>query len=160
MKLDGLFISIALLTLFSACDRYQHDNPQKSAATATVSVPPFVIDAHVHYKANDQWEKSFLEVYSRHHAMACLMVKMEDLDRGIKFYQAHPDRVIPYAMIDIDAPTVLQDVRKVHEMGYKGLGEFFAKNDWNYDEPKYEPLWTLAEELRMPLAPIAVRLRD
>jgi predicted TIM-barrel fold metal-dependent hydrolase len=38
-------------------------------------------------------------------------------------------------------------------MGYKGLGELFAKNQWNYDDPKYEPIWTLAEELGMPVAP-------
>jgi len=118
-----------------------------------IDVPSFIIDAHVHYKPNDVWEKSLLDVYSRYNAMACLMVRMEDLDRGIRFAKAHPDRIIPYAMIDIDSKTVLADVRKVHAMGYKGLGELFAKNQWNYDDPKYEPLWSLAERLGMPLAP-------
>ncbi len=118
-----------------------------------VSVPPFIIDAHVHYTAKNDWENSFLKVYSKYNAIACLMVRMEDLERGIKFAKAHPERIIPYAMIDIDSPTILEDVKKVHSMGYKGLGEIFAKGEWNYDDIKYEPLWTLAEKLGMPLAP-------
>ena len=118
-----------------------------------IEVPSFIIDAHVHYKPNDAWEKSLLDIYSRYSAMACLMVRMEDLERGIRFAKSHPDRIIPYAMIDIDSKTVLEDVKKVHAMGFKALGELFAKNQWNYDDLKYEPLWTLAEKLGMPIAP-------
>src|SRR5690606_29471490 len=102
---------------------------------------------------NEAWEKSFVEIYGRYNAMACVMVREGDLDRGIRFAKAHPDRVIPYAMIDIDSPTVLDDVKKVHKMGYRGLGEIFARNEWNYDDPKYDPLWSLAEELGMIIAP-------
>jgi len=151
MKVTSIFPLLVLL-LISGCNQIPDDH-QDEARDSGLSVPSFIIDAHVHYRAEDDWEKSFLEVYNRHNAMACLMVRMEDLDRGIGFAKANPDRIIPYAMIDIDAPTVLEDVRKVHTMGYKGLGEFFARNEWNYDDPKYEPLWTLAEELGMPLAP-------
>lgn len=118
-----------------------------------VPVPSFIIDAHVHYVPTDDWEKSLEEVYSKYNAMACVMVEMKDLERGIRFAKQHPRLVIPYAMIDIDSPTVLEDVKKAQGMGYKGLGELFAKNEWNYDDLKYEPLWTLAEELEMPLAP-------
>lgn len=151
MKVKLIF-SVLALALFSGCDQTSNDEKTGTQGSG-ISVPPFIIDAHVHYKATDGWEKSFLEVYKRHNAMACLMVRMGDLDRGIDFAKANPDRIIPYAMIDIDAPTVLENVREVHAMGYKGLGEFFARNEWNYDDPKYEPLWTLAEELGMPLAP-------
>ena len=142
----------AILTRCSS-DRSGAETTTSDGAKGETSVPPFVIDAHVHYKPNDEWEKSFLEVYAQHNAMACLMVRMEDLERGIKFAKENPDRIIPYAMIDIDSRRVLEDVRRVHAMGYKGLGEFFARNQWNYDDLKYEPLWTLAEELGMPLAP-------
>jgi hypothetical protein len=38
-------------------------------------------------------------------------------------------------------------------MGFKGLGELFAVHQWNYDDPKYEPIWALAESLKMPVAP-------
>jgi len=141
----SLFLLIASAVLFLS---WKHAHK-----TQAIDVPSFIIDAHVHYKPNDAWEKSLLDVYSRYNAMACLMVQMQDLDRGIRFAKAHPDRVIPYAMIDIDSKTVLADVKKVHGMGYKGLGELFAKNEWNYDDVKYEPLWSLAEKLAMPIAP-------
>lgn len=155
MKTKILLPSLLVLCIASGCTREASDsaNPSTTAQEDDTSTPPFVIDAHVHYRPTDEWEKSFVEVYARHNAMGCVMVKMEDLERGIQFAKANPDRVIPYAMIEIDNPTVLEDVRKAHAMGYKGLGEFFARNEWNYDDVKYEPLWTLAEELGMPLAP-------
>jgi predicted TIM-barrel fold metal-dependent hydrolase len=155
MKTKILFYCIFALCILSGCSRdgsEPKDNTSNNGGEDT-STPRFVIDAHVHYRPTDEWEKSFVEVYTRHNAMGCVMVKMEDLERGIQFAKAHPDRVIPYAMIEIDNPTVLEDVRKVHAIGYKGLGEFFARNEWNYDDIKYEPLWTLAEQLGMPLAP-------
>ncbi len=116
-------------------------------------MPGVIIDSHTHYEATDAWERSFLEIYGKHNAAACVLVNMRDLSRGITFAKAHPDRVIPYAAIDIDSPTVLDDVKRVRTMGYKGLGELFAVKQWNYDDPKYDALWTLAQELTMPVAP-------
>jgi predicted TIM-barrel fold metal-dependent hydrolase len=118
-----------------------------------MSTPPFIIDSHIHYRATDDWEKSFLNIYSKHNAMACLLIGMRDLNRGIAFANAHPDRVIPYAAIEIESPTVLEDIRRAKGMGFKGLGELFALRDWGYDDPKYNPLWELAQELKMPVAP-------
>jgi hypothetical protein len=115
--------------------------------------PPLIIDSHTHYRATDEYERSFLAVYTKHNAMACLLIGMRDLDRGIAFAKAHPDRVIPYAAIEIDSPTVLEDIRRVRAMGFKGLGELFAVHQWNYDDPKYDPIWALADSLRMPIAP-------
>ncbi|HYK88069.1 MAG TPA: amidohydrolase family protein [Acidobacteriota bacterium] len=124
-----------------------------AVAQSASRTPGFVIDSHTHYRAADTWEKSFLAVFAKHNAMACLLIDMKDLERGIAFAKAHPERVIPYAAVDIDSATVLPDIRKVHAMGFKGLGELFAVNQWNYDDPKYDPLWKLAQDLSMPVAP-------
>jgi predicted TIM-barrel fold metal-dependent hydrolase len=154
MKHGLITFSVACLTLLNGCNRSENSaGSQNMTSGSEPSVPPFIIDAHVHYVADDAWEKSFIDVYSHYHAMACLRVEMEDIDRGIRFAEAHPDRIIPYAMIDIDAADVLGDVKKVHDMGYRGLGELFAENQWNYDDPKYDALWTLAEQLHMPVSP-------
>lgn len=118
-----------------------------------LSVPSFIYDAHVHYRAAPDWEAAFLEKYTQYNAMASVMVRMNDLESGIRFAKMNPDRVVPYAMVDIDSPTILEDILKVHQMGYKGLGELFATNDWNYDDPKYDPIWSLAEELGLIVAP-------
>jgi uncharacterized protein len=122
-------------------------------AQAPGKTPAFIIDSHIHYAANDQWEKSFLSIYAAHNAMGCVLVGMKDLDRGIAFAKAHPERVIPYAAIDIDSPAVIDDIKKVHGMGFKGLGELFATKQWDYDDPKHDPIWELAQELNMPVAP-------
>jgi uncharacterized protein len=115
--------------------------------------PPFIIDSHIHYKASDAWEKAFIDTFTKYNAMGCVLVDMQYLDRGIAFAKAHPDRVIPYAAVKIDSSSVLKDIQRAYDMGYKGLGELFATGDWNYNDPRYEPIWTLAEKLGLPIAP-------
>jgi predicted TIM-barrel fold metal-dependent hydrolase len=115
--------------------------------------PPFIIDSHIHYIPTDEWEKSLVEIYTKHHAMACVLVDLNNLEKGIAFAKAHPEIVIPYAAVKIDSASVLQDIQRAYDMGYKGLGELFATGDWDYNDPKYEPIWTLAEKLGMPIAP-------
>lgn len=145
MKSRFLYVIIILAAFGFACAQL----PSKTK----IRTPDFIIDSHTHYRGADDWEKSFLEVYTKHNAMACLLINMKSLDRGMAFAKAHPDRVIPYAEINIDSPTVLEDIKKVHDMGFKGLGELFATKEWNYDDPKYDLLWKLAQELGMPIAP-------
>ena len=145
MKSRLIFLSIFIISFAVGCNR--------SGTKPNTSTPPFIIDSHVHYETTDGWEKSFLEIYTRHNAMACLLISMKDLDRGIQFAKAHPDRVIPYASIEIDSPAVVKDIIKVKAMGFKGLGELFATSQWNYDDPRYDSIWIMAEELGMPIAP-------
>ena len=118
-----------------------------------LSTPGFLIDDHIHYRATDEWENDFLEIYGNYNAMACVLVGMNNLERGMKFANAHPDRVIPYAAVDIDSPDILEDIHRVYKMGYKGLGELFATNEWNYDDLKNDPTWALAEKLGLPIVP-------
>jgi predicted TIM-barrel fold metal-dependent hydrolase len=145
MKKLFLLSAFAAMLLINGCGSSQSGDDY--------STPPFIIDSHLHYSATDEWERSFLEVYARHNAMACLLIPMEDLDRGIAFARAHPERVIPYAEIDIDSPDVVGDILKVHSMGFRGLGELFAKGRMDYNDPKYDTIWSLAEKLGMPVAP-------
>jgi hypothetical protein len=125
----------------------------QTGSKTNTSTPPFIIDSHIHYVATDEWEKSFLEIYTNHNAMACVLVYMADLDRGIAFAKAHPDRVIPYASIEIDSPTIVSDIQKVYAMGFKGLGELFATGRWDYNDSRYDTIWALAEKLGLPVAP-------
>ncbi|HBE42582.1 MAG TPA: hypothetical protein DDW27_15540 [Bacteroidales bacterium] len=156
MNLKQLFITFSAVLLFAGCNNNQGTQTQgwdESKYKPDYSTPPFIIDDHVHYRATDEFEKDFIEVYTRHNAMACLLVNIQHLERGIAFAKAHPDRVIPYAAVDIDSPTILEDVQKVYDMGFRGLGELFARGNWDYCDPKYDPLWALAEKLDMPVAP-------
>jgi len=134
MKSKFVIISIFVVALLIiACNVELNHNTTR---------PDFVIDSHIHYKGSDEWEKSFVEVFTTHKAMGCVFIGMNDLERGIRFANKHPDLVIPYAAIDIDSPTATNDIRKAKLMGYKGLGELYAINGWN-----------LAEQFKMPIAP-------
>jgi len=152
MKTVINYLAIIVIFLTTGCNS---KGPQSNLST-----PPFIIDSHMHYDASDDWEKSFLEIYTRHNAMACLLIPMKDLDRGIAFAKAHPDRVIPYAEIDIDSPSVVDDINKVNGMGFRGLGELFAKGRRDYNDPEYDTIWSLAEKLGMPVAPHTGVLAD
>lgn len=145
MKAKCFLLIVLAIPILNGCN-----NPE---IKPNYDAPAFIIDSHIHYVATDEWEKSLLDVYSRHNAMACILVPMKDLERGIEFARAHPERVIPYAAIDIDSPTVTEDIRKVHDMGYRGLGELFAKGRWDYNDPMYDTIWAMAENLGMPVLP-------
>ncbi|MBN1292501.1 MAG: amidohydrolase family protein [Candidatus Latescibacteria bacterium] len=148
---------VTLILLCTVCMGFgcgqQAEKATHTIPEPNLSTPGFLIDSHIHYRATDEWEKSFLEIFEKWNAIGCILVNMKDLDRGITFAKAHPDRVIPYAAIEIDSPTVVADIRKAYDMGYKGLGELFALNEWNYDDPKYDPMWAMAEKLGLPVAP-------
>lgn len=148
-------LSLLAFALLAGCQNIgtQNSGWNERKYVPNYATPPFIIDDHVHARTTPEWEKLFLGVYSKHNAMAVLFYAPRDWDAGIAFAKAHPDRVIPYANLDIDSPTVLEDVQKAYDMGFKGLGELFAKGNWDYCDPKYEPLWTLAEKLGLLLAP-------
>ncbi len=152
MKVRFLLPLVISIVIVSGCNR--------SDLKKDTSPQPFIIDSHMHYTATDEWEKSFLDVFTSHNAMACLLMPMKDLDRGIAFAKAHPDRVIPYAEINIDSPTVVEDILKVHAMGFVGLGELFAMGRKDYNDPVYDTIWALAEHLGMPVAPHTGILSD
>jgi len=71
MKSGLIFLSIFLISFAAGYNR--------SGSKPNTSTPPFIINSHVHYEATDGWEKSFLEIYTRHNAMACLLISMKDL---------------------------------------------------------------------------------
>jgi hypothetical protein len=153
MKANIVFLTGLFIVLTGAGCSKQEAKKTESAPPPNLSTPGFIIDSHIHYRATDEWEKSFLDIFEKHNAIGCILVNMKDLERGMAFAKAHPERVIPYAAIDIDSPTVLKDIQRVYDMGFKGLGELFAVNQWNYDDPKYDPIWAQAEKLGLPVAP-------
>jgi hypothetical protein len=152
MKTKHLVLWVFAFILLAGCYLYS-SKPNPGNMKPNYSTPPFVIDVHVHARTDPDWEKSFLEVYTRHHAMACCYYAMKDMAAGIAFAKAHPDRVIPYVSLDLDSPTVLEDMQRAHDMGFRGLGELFAKGRWSYNDPKYDSFWALAAKLGLLVAP-------
>lgn len=121
-----------------------------SAQEPNLSTPGFIIDDHIHYRATDEWEKDFITVFEKYNAIGCVLIRMNNLERGIKFAKAHPDRVIPYAAVDLDSRNIIRDIQMVYDMGFKGLGEVPSLS-LNFDDPEYDRAWALAEKLGMPV---------
>jgi predicted TIM-barrel fold metal-dependent hydrolase len=152
MKAKHLFLAIFAFILLTGCNQ-NGSKPDAGAYKPNYSTPPFIIDDHVHARADSAWEKSFLDMYTKHNAMAVLFYTQRDWEAGMAFAKAHPDRVIPYAAVELDSPTVLKEIQKAYGMGFRGLGELFARGRWSYNDPKYDSIWALAAKLGMPIAP-------
>ena len=161
-KLTLLFIPVFFIfagsgLLFTGCTAQKSDKGTETYVP-NYSTPPFVINGHQHSRDTEEWEREFVATYSKYKFMACVFWPMERAEKGIAFAKAHPDLVIPYIQISIDSPTVLEDIKKAHAMGYKGFGEIPSGNLYRYDDPVYEPIWALLEEIGMvPLFHTGVR---
>ena len=156
-----LFIVYSLIigcgVLFTGCTT-QSSKPKAGSDEPNYSTPQLVINSHQHSRPTAEWEKQFVETYTKYHAMACVFWPLERAEEGIAFAKAHPDLVIPYIQISLDSPTVLEDIKKTYSMGYKGFGEIPSGSKYRYDDPSYDPIWTLLEELNMvPLFHTGVR---
>lgn len=144
--------------LFTGCTNKSSKPGTTTSLKPNYSTPPFIINSHQHSRDTKEWEKEFIEVYTKYHAMACVFWPLERAEQGIAFARAHPDLVIPYIQIPLDSPTVLEDIKKTYSMGYKGFGEIPSGSKYRYDDPSYDPIWTLLEELGMaPLFHTGVR---
>ncbi|MCK5346738.1 MAG: hypothetical protein KAR20_25190, partial [Candidatus Heimdallarchaeota archaeon] len=85
MKLRTVsMIGFVCVLLVSGCGK-QQGNSTAVAPKPNLSTPGFIIDSHIHYRATDEWEQSFLEVFEKWNAMGCILVGMNDLERGIQF---------------------------------------------------------------------------
>ncbi len=158
MNLKHFLISLLAVILLAGCNTRTAKTTKtgawdESTYKPNYSTPPFIIDDHVHARVTPEWEKSFLDMYTKHNAMACCFYSAKDWEAGIAFAKAHPDRVIPYANVDLDSPAILEEIQKAYDMGFKGIGEIFARGRWSYNDPRYDAIWALAAKLDMPVAP-------
>ncbi len=70
-KITLLVFGILIVLLTFGCS----EQGQKTNATISepnLSTPGFIIDSHIHYRATDEWEKSFLEIYEKWNAIGCI----------------------------------------------------------------------------------------
>ena len=135
--------------MFISCSSQRNLGQRAEKLEPNYSTPSFVINSHQHSRDTEEWERKFVDVHRKFNAMACVFWPMERAEEGIAFAKAHSDLVIPYIQIPLDSPTVLDDIKKAHAMGYKGFGEIPRGNIFRYDDLRYEPIWTLLEDLGM-----------
>jgi predicted TIM-barrel fold metal-dependent hydrolase len=79
--------------------------------------------------------------------MACVLTPMIGFDVIRKAAADHPDIVIPYGQINVDAPEALSEVEKFAAAGFKGIKMHSPRHNW--DDPQYFPLYARMQELQL-----------
>ena len=116
--------------------------PQASQAPATDRI----VDIHVHFDdKNPNYLDDFLRVSDKLHLTACMLTPFEHRKTVAEAARKHPTQIIPFGYVELDAPDVAQQVKELHDLGYRGLGELeFPRKP--YIDPSYEPVYGLANE--------------
>jgi uncharacterized protein len=121
-----------------------------TALLAAQTKAPRLIDCHVHHNG----ERAFLEKLTarldRADGLAFLLVKPGDLDAAKEFIAAHPNRLIGFGDIRLDAPDALAAIDRFHQAGFRGLGEITTPQ-YPFDDRRYWPIYERAESYAMIL---------
>jgi predicted TIM-barrel fold metal-dependent hydrolase len=123
------------------------------SAGAELSAPPsqaprrLIIDSHQHYEDRPDYVTRLVEHYRRRQAMACVLTPMAGFDVIRKAAADHPDIVIPYGQINVDAPEALAEIEKFAAAGFKGIKMHSPRHNW--DDPQYFPLYARMQDLQL-----------
>ncbi len=79
---------------------------------------------------------------------------MEAYNRWLQGYcETAPDRLIGMAQAAIKSPAEgMKELKKIKEMGFKGVMMTGMPGEADYDDPIYDPLWQAAVDLELPLS--------
>jgi uncharacterized protein len=112
------------------------------------SAQPKIIDGHLHYNGDPAFLQKLLARLDSVDGMAFLLVPPADMGTAVPIINAHPNRLIGFAEIDMDSAHALEDIDLAHEAGFRGIGEleYVARN---YDDPIYFPIYKRAEKYHM-----------
>jgi predicted TIM-barrel fold metal-dependent hydrolase len=106
-----------------------------------------IIDSHQHYEDRPDYVARLVNTYRARHAMACVLTPMVGFDVIRKAAADHPDIVIPYGQINVDAPEALAEIEKFAAAGFKGIKMHSPRHNW--DDPQYFPLYARMQALNL-----------
>jgi len=115
-------------------------------ASSLSAQPPrrLIIDSHQHFEDRPDYVTRLVNAYRARHAMACVLTPMSGFDVIRKAAVDHPDVVIPYGQINVDAPEALGEIEKFAAAGFKGIKMHSPRHNW--DDPQYFPLYARIQE--------------
>ena len=109
---------------------------------------PRIIDCHHHYNGDPAYMEKVVAKLESVDGMALMLTKPKDLDNAKKFVDQYPQRLVGIGEIDLDDPDAAATVDRVHEMGFRGLGELENPKKF-YNDPAYWPVYERAEKYAM-----------
>ncbi len=114
------------------------------------SRPPKIIDVHVHYNGEPGVLEKLLDRLNAVNGLAFLLTTPKGFPQASRFIQEHPNRFIGFGDINLDDPSVLQQVDRFHAAGFRGLGEISTTLK-DYDDQAYWPIYDRANKYHMIL---------
>ena len=112
--------------------------------------PPRVVDAHVHYNGDPAFLEKLVAKLDSVDGIAFLLTKPQDLESAEAAIAKHPNRLIGFGDISPDDPRAVELVDRMHQAGFRGLGEITSTLK-NYDDRSYWPVYARAEKYGMIL---------
>lgn len=105
-----------------------------------------IVDVHVHFDdKNPHFVEDLLKVCKQLNMTACVLTPYANRSVIADAAKQYPAQIIPIGFIDLDAKDVAQQVKELHQLGYRGLGELeFVKKP--YTNSGYTPVYELANE--------------
>jgi uncharacterized protein len=105
-----------------------------------------IVDMHVHFdEKNPNFIADFVKVAERLNLTACVLTPYANRKVIAEAAKQYPARIVPFGYVDLDAPDVVQQVRELHALNYRGLGELeFVKKP--YTDPSYMAVYELANQ--------------
>src|SRR2546430_17503238 len=80
-----------------------------------------IIDSHQHYEDRRDYVSKLVETYRARQAMACVLTPMAGFVVVRKAAADHPDVVIPFGQINVDATAALVPLAQFAAAGFKGI---------------------------------------
>jgi hypothetical protein len=108
------------------------------------------VDAHVHYNGDPVFLEKLVAKLDAADGIAFILIKPNDLQSGEAEIAKHPNRLIGFGDISPDDPQGMQLLDKIHQAGFRGVGEITSTLK-NYDDRSYWPFYERAEKYRMIL---------
>lgn len=109
---------------------------------------PRLIDCHHHYNGDPTYVEKVVAKLESVDGMALLLTKPSDLDSAKRLIDKYPKRLVGIGEIDLDAPDAAATVDRVHDLGFRGLGELENPTKF-YNDPSYWPIYERAEKYHM-----------
>jgi predicted TIM-barrel fold metal-dependent hydrolase len=107
----------------------------------------FIIDGHQHFQSAPDYISKLIRTYQPRNAMACVLTFMPDWPVVKRAAREHPEVIIPYGRIVVDAPDALSQIDKFAAEGAKGVKMHKPRDNW--DDARYFPLYERLEHHKL-----------
>jgi len=118
------------------------DKLSSKAASAVARI----VDIHLHFDENNpNFIRDLVKLAERIDLTACLLTPYAHRAQVADAAKQYPKQIVPFGFVDLDAPDVLVQIKDLHALGYRGLGELeFVRKP--YTDASYLPVYELANQ--------------